>query len=91
MYDYDEDFGSLMRTGKIHQIQTPRKVYHQVSVDIKGDWDRARLMSEQAARAVTFLSSLPNIDWLTLEFRVVNNGTEPVGTEVWRWEAWMKG
>lgn len=81
-----------MNSGAIHQIQTPRKAYHQTAVDTQGPYfDRASSMAEASRAALEFFESLASVDWLTLEFRVLRHGTEDPGIELWRWEVWIKG
>jgi hypothetical protein len=70
-----------------------RRAYVQEAVDTRGLTlgIRAAEMARVARRAVEFFdNSFHNVEWHTIEFRVVNHGMEAPDTELWRWEVWVK-
>lgn len=71
-----------------------RKVYVQELVEVQNldITGRTYAMGRLAQRAVEFFHSQPwEIQWHTMEFRVVGNGQHPdvEGSELWRWEVWV--
>jgi hypothetical protein len=71
------------------KVTAPRRVYVQKFVAESYLNDRAYLMARFSERAMRFFAEQPGLDWKTVEFRVVNNGSEPRPGEAWRWEAWV--
>jgi hypothetical protein len=72
--------------------RVPRKAYYQQGSDTcSPSFDRSSMMADLTRRAMEFFGTLQGVDWKTVEFRIVNHGTEPPGTELWRWEVWIIG
>jgi len=69
-----------------------RHAYCQEGVDVRrmDVEERSHVMANLARRATDFFDGYETVQWHTLRFEVANNGTEPAGTEIWRWSVWVQ-